>query len=94
MLRAQLERGSPRRAATTAAASGEDIKNEVRKLDTKAVAVMKKYGLKVTTVDDATRRAWQEAGKKSWSVFRGKMVPEAVFDEAKKHLEDYRASKK
>jgi TRAP-type C4-dicarboxylate transport system substrate-binding protein len=76
-----------------ALAAGEDIKTEVRKLDTKAVEVMKKYGLKVTTVDAETRGAWQAAGRKSWAVFRGKMVPEEIFDEAKKHVDEFRASK-
>jgi TRAP-type transport system periplasmic protein len=76
-----------------ARAAGEDIKTEVRKLDTRAVEVMKKYGLKVTTVDDEIRGAWQAAGRKSWAIFRGKMVPEEIFDEAKKHVDEFRASK-
>ncbi len=76
-----------------ALAAGEDIKTEVRKLDTKAVEVMKKYGLKVTAVDAEVRGAWQAAGRKSWAVFRGKMVPEEVFDEAQQHVEDFRAKK-
>ena len=83
---------APFKAAALAA--GEDIKNEVRKLDAKAVEVMKKYDLKVTTVDAATRDAWQAAGRKSWAVFRGQMVPEDIFDAAQKHVEDFRAQSK
>jgi TRAP-type C4-dicarboxylate transport system substrate-binding protein len=77
-----------------ALSAGEDIKNEVRRLDTKAIEVMKKYGLKVNTVDAEMRGAWQAAGRKSWGAIRGKLVPEDVFDAAKQHVADFRAQNK
>ena len=70
---------------------GADMAATIRKQDEKAVPVMEKYGLAVTRVAPATRTAWEALGESTWSVVRGKMVPEATFDRVKALVDEYRA---
>jgi TRAP-type C4-dicarboxylate transport system substrate-binding protein len=67
-----------------------EMKAEVRKQDTKAIEVMKKYGLKVNSVDDATRARWNAKAVSMYPVIRGGIVPTDIFDRAKALAEEYR----
>jgi TRAP-type C4-dicarboxylate transport system substrate-binding protein len=70
---------------------GKKVDAEVGKLNTDAVAAMKKQGLNVVEVAEGP---WRAAAEKAWPVVRGKIVPAAFFDEVKKERDAYRAAKK
>ncbi len=61
---------------------GDELRAEIRAQDGKAIAVMKKYGLQVTEVDAATRKAWEERALRVRPIIREKIVPPDVFDAA------------
>ncbi len=66
------------------------IDAEVRRLNDDAVAAMKKQGLKVVKVEPAP---WEAAAKRSWPAVRGKVVPEAFFDQAVKLRDEARKAR-
>jgi TRAP-type C4-dicarboxylate transport system substrate-binding protein len=70
---------------------GKKVDAEVGKLNTDAVAAMKKQGLDVVEV---AQGPWRAAAEKAWPVVRGKIVPVEFFDEVKKERDAYRAAKK
>ncbi|MBN2799069.1 MAG: TRAP transporter substrate-binding protein DctP [Deltaproteobacteria bacterium] len=72
--------------------TGEGIKGQVRSQDTKAVEVMKKYGLTVNHVDDAERALWISGAEATYPIVREKMVPPEIFDQTKALVEQYRAA--
>lgn len=57
------------------------IDAEVKRLNDDAVAAMKKQGLEVVKVDPGP---WKKAAERSWPAVRGKVVPEAFFDQVVK----------
>jgi TRAP-type transport system periplasmic protein len=57
------------------------IDTEVKRLNDDAVTAMKKQGLQVVKVEAGP---WEKAARKSWPAVRGKVVPEAFFDQAVK----------
>jgi len=67
-----------------------EIQGQIRKQDGKAVEVMKKYGLKVHSVDDATRDRWIKKSEGIYPIVREKIVPAEVFDETQRLVEEYR----
>ena len=54
---------------------------------------MKTRGLNVVAVDAKAEALWRTAAEAAYPKVRGKIVPEAAFDEAQKILADYRAKK-
>ena len=70
---------------------GKKVDVEVARLNTDAVAAMKKQGLNVVEVDQAV---WRGMAEKSWPVVRGRVVPEAFFDEVKALRDAGRAAPK
>jgi TRAP-type C4-dicarboxylate transport system substrate-binding protein len=70
---------------------GKKVDAEVGKLNTDAVAAMKKQGLDVIEVDQGL---WRAAAEKAWPVVRGKIVPVEFFDEVKRERDAYRAAKR
>jgi TRAP-type C4-dicarboxylate transport system substrate-binding protein len=68
-----------------------EIQGQIRKQDGKAVEVMKKYGLKVNSVDDATRARWIKKSEAIYPIVREKIVPADVFDETKRLVDEYRS---
>lgn len=70
------------------------IQSQIRKQDGKAVEVMKKYGLKVNTVDDATYQRWVQKSEAIYPIVREKIVPAEVFDETKRLVDEYRSQNK
>lgn len=67
------------------------IDAEVKRLNDDAVTAMKKQGLTVVKVDPAP---WQKAAERSWPAVRGKVVPEAFFDQVAKLREAARKAQK
>jgi TRAP-type transport system periplasmic protein len=76
--------------AAVAKELGEQVDAEVVRLNDDAVAAMKRQGLTVVAVDQGP---WRKAAEKAWPVVRGKIVPEAFFDEIKAARDAYRASR-
>jgi TRAP-type C4-dicarboxylate transport system substrate-binding protein len=74
----------------SARAIGDAMKAEVRRQDAKAIEVMKTYGLKVNTIDDATRKRWEDKAISMYPMIRGKIVPNEIFDQAKGIAEAWR----
>ncbi len=59
---------------------GKKVDEEVRRLNTDAVAAMQKQGLKVVPTDPAP---WREVMQKVWPIVRGGVVPAEFFDAVK-----------
>ena len=57
-------------------------------------AVLKKYGLKVNTVDEATYQRWVQKSEAVYPIVREKIVPGDVFDETKRLVDEYRRQNK
>jgi TRAP-type C4-dicarboxylate transport system substrate-binding protein len=70
---------------------GRKVDAEVARLNTDAVAAMRKQGLNVVEVDAGP---WRKLAEQSWPVVRGKVVPEAFFDEVKAVRDANRAAAK
>jgi TRAP-type transport system periplasmic protein len=70
---------------------GQRIDAEIAKLNADAIDAMKKQGLNVVTVDQAH---WRRAAEKAWPSVRGKVIPEAFFDEVKRERDAVRAARK
>jgi TRAP-type C4-dicarboxylate transport system substrate-binding protein len=68
-----------------------EIQGTVRRQDGKAVEVMKKYGLKVNSVDEPTLKRWIEKSEAIYPIVREKIVPAEVFDETKRLVDEYRS---
>ena len=75
----------------TALQTGREIKENGRKEGDEAVKAMEKRGLTVTPVDAALESEWRRAAEAAYPSIRGKIVPADIFDEALKHIAEYRA---
>ena len=80
--------------AATAATTGKDIKAAGRKEMEESVAAMEKRGLKVTKPTPEIEAEWRQAAETVYPKIRGKLVPEDIFDQTMKFLEEYRAAHK
>lgn len=67
------------------------IDAEVKRLNDDAVTAMKKQGLNVVKVEPGP---WEAAAKRAWPAVRGKVVPEAFFDQAVKLRDEARKNRK
>ena len=76
-----------------AAEAGARLRAESRASEQKDIAAMQKRGLNVVTIDAKTEALWRTAAEAAYPKIRGKIVPEAAFDEARKILADFRAKK-
>jgi len=76
-----------------AAEAGARLRAEARASEERDIAAMKARGLNVVAVDAKAEAAWRAAAEAAYPKIRGKVVPEASFDEARKILADYRAKK-
>ncbi len=70
---------------------GKKIDVEVRRMDAEALKSMQAEGLTVVKGDPAQML---DAAKRSWKVIRGRVVPEAMFDEVQKLAAEAKAQKK
>jgi TRAP-type C4-dicarboxylate transport system substrate-binding protein len=78
------------KAAKTA---GEEFKAASRKEADESVAAMQKRGLKVHKPTPAQVQKWREFLEKAYPRIRGKIVPEDIFDEAKRLLDERHLAK-
>ncbi|MEI6125960.1 MAG: TRAP transporter substrate-binding protein DctP [Pseudomonadota bacterium] len=78
-------------------ASGDlaaEMKGEVRGMDEKAIAEMKKYGLEITEVSPGDAPAWIEPLQKIYPEIREKLIPKDIFDKTIELRNQFRAQKK
>jgi TRAP-type C4-dicarboxylate transport system substrate-binding protein len=80
--------------AVTAAATGKEIKAAGRKEMDESVTAMEKRGLRVTRLTPELEAEWRKAAEAVYPKVRGKLVPEDVFDQTMKFLEEYRSTHK
>ncbi len=71
--------------------AGDKLRDEIRRLDTDAIAQMKQRGLKVIEADAATLADWQTQAEDAYPTLRGTMVPPDLFDEVRRLRDEYRA---
>jgi len=70
--------------------AGRRLREESRKGSDRDIQAMKKRGLRVISVDAKTEALWRTAAEAAYPRIRGGLVPADAFDEAKKHLAEYR----
>ena len=70
---------------------GASLKDEIRRQDQAAIAVMQRYGLQRVEVDDSTRQQWEAKAHGLYDYFRSDIVPADVFDLATAATEACRA---
>jgi len=80
--------------AATATNTGKEIKAAGRKEMEESVVAMEKRGLKVTKLTPELEIEWRKAAEAVYPKIRGKLVPEDIFDQTMKFLEEYRAPQK
>jgi TRAP-type C4-dicarboxylate transport system substrate-binding protein len=67
-----------------------EIKEDIRRQDTKAIAVMQRYGLKVHTVDAPTLAEWEKLGAAARASARGTFVTNEIYDQVAALIEEHR----
>ncbi|MBN2106547.1 MAG: TRAP transporter substrate-binding protein DctP [Deltaproteobacteria bacterium] len=67
---------------------------EVRSMDEKAIAEMKKYGLQTTEVAPQDVKSWLDPLQKIYPEIREKLIPKDIFDTTIELRNQYRAGKK
>jgi TRAP-type C4-dicarboxylate transport system substrate-binding protein len=70
--------------------AGEEMRGRIRQLGEDAITQMKQRGL---TVVEADRDAWQREVEAGYPKMRGKLAPPALFDEAIRLRDEYRAKR-
>ena len=80
--------------------SGQQLRSGIRDMGDKAIGVMtnglpgkKMDKLTIVHADDATVADWRKQTEAVYPKMRGKIVPEDLFDEARRLHEEYRAKK-
>ncbi|MBK8594799.1 MAG: TRAP transporter substrate-binding protein DctP [Holophagales bacterium] len=76
-----------------AAEAGARLRAESRSSEDRDIEAMKKRGLNVVAVDGRAEALWRAAAEAAYPKARGRIVPEAAFDEARKILAEFRAKK-
>ncbi len=77
-----------------ARAAGERLRTEIRAIDDQAIVEMKKRGLAVYTPTPAPYQEWKQTAEKFYPRIRGEIVQPADFDEVRRLVAEYRATKK
>jgi TRAP-type C4-dicarboxylate transport system substrate-binding protein len=72
--------------------AGAELTTKTRAESDAAVEAMKKRGLRVTAVTTDMESTWRTFTEGFYSKIRGRIVPEAMFDEVQQLLKDLRAS--
>lgn len=70
---------------------GDSVRNEIRRQDEKAVAVMQKFGLTVNSPTPEERARWEAIGADAAEAWAGKVVPPEIFNKAKALVAEYRS---
>ena len=71
---------------------GDSVRAEIRRQDEKAVPVMQKFGLKVSTPSAEERARWEAIGAEAAEIWAGKVVPPEIFDKVKALVAEHRAA--
>lgn len=72
--------------------AGKKIRTDSRREDDEAIqAMVKKQGLKITTLDKTAEKKWREEVAKVSPKIRGNIVPAKMFDSVQAALKEYRA---
>jgi TRAP-type C4-dicarboxylate transport system substrate-binding protein len=79
---------------SAATKAGKEIKAASRLESNESVAAMEKRGLKVTKITPEIEAEWRTAAEAVYPKIRGKLVPEDIFDQTMKLLQEYRSQKK
>jgi len=80
------------RPALLAAArdAGRRLREETRKAGQRDVEAMQKRGLNVVAIDAAGEALWRATAESAYDRIRGKIIPAEAFDEARRHVADFR----
>lgn len=83
------------RPALRAAAreAGLRLRAQTRTADHRDVQAMQKRGLNVVAVDAKGEALWRATAESAYARIRGKIIPAEAFDEAKRHVADFRKLK-
>ncbi len=73
-------------------AIARDVQDDIRRAGEEAIAEMQSRGLKLVTVDDATRAQWQREARAAYPTLRANMNAPQLFDEVLRLSADYKAS--
>ncbi len=74
----------------SAAECGKRIQAIGRKEASDSIEAMKLRGLEVRAPSPSEREAWRQAARKAYPLIRGKVVPEEIFDQVGRLVEEYR----
>ena len=80
------------RLLEAAAKAAADLAPEIAKADEAAVAVMRKYGLRVTEIPSAARAEWEDVVSRGLTLLEGTAYDPAAIAAARKVITEYRAS--
>ena len=69
---------------------GDSVRSEIRRQDEKAVPVMQKFGLKVSTPNAAETARWEAIGAEAAELWAGEVVPPEIFNKVKSLVAEYR----
>ena len=75
-----------------ARSAGDRLRGEIRKMGDDSVREMAARGLQVTSVDAATRAAWESAAGGAYPQMRGRYCPADLFDEVLRLRDEFRRS--
>jgi len=70
---------------------GDAARSEIRRQDEKAVPVMQKFGLKVSTPSAEERARWDKIGEEAAQLWAEKVVPPEIFRKVKSLVTEYRS---
>ncbi|HTL54920.1 MAG TPA: TRAP transporter substrate-binding protein DctP [Candidatus Limnocylindrales bacterium] len=74
--------------------AGKEIRASSRKEGADAIAAMQKRGLKVHNPTPEVVEQWRKEAEKTYPEIRGHLVPNDIFDEVQRYLQEYRSSEK
>jgi TRAP-type C4-dicarboxylate transport system substrate-binding protein len=75
-----------------AVAAGAKMRDASRKEDESAIKAMQAKGLKVNVATPQVEQEWYKLTSVVYPKIRGKMVPDAIFDEVQQLVREFRAS--
>ncbi len=86
----RLDGATRNKAMEIAQAAGKRIQAIGRNESTQAIEAMKKRGLTVHPVDDATKQLWKQAAAESYDKIRGTIVPADTYDQVRTWINEFR----
>lgn len=95
--KSQWDKINPELQKTLLKAAGDisrETKDEVRGMDDKAIAEMKKYGLELMEVSPQDASAWLEPVQRIYPDIRAKLISQDVFDKTLELRNQFRSQKK